>query len=50
MEDKEDKEEFDEQGRIDDITDAPRDFALQLPCALLLVLGTLDLTNEMLSL
>ena len=28
---------IDEQGRIDDITDATRDFALQLPCTLLLV-------------
>ena len=28
---------IDEQGRIDDITDATRDFALQLPWALLLV-------------
>ncbi len=37
VEDKEDKEEFDEQGRIDDITDAARDFTLQLPWALLLV-------------
>ena len=36
---------IDEQGRIDDITDAARDFALQLPWALLLVL-TLECVED----